>query len=66
MKNISKKLQTHREAIAPLLVISNEQEYDAAIKRLNELLDEIGTNEKHLLYSQLDTLGTLILFFYRS
>ena len=27
---------------------------------MNELLDEIGTNEKHPLYSLLDTLGTLI------
>ena len=27
---------------------------------MNELLDEIGTNEKHPLYSMFDTLGTLI------
>ena len=27
---------------------------------MNGLLDEIGTNEKHPLYSLLDTLGTLI------
>jgi len=30
------------------------------MKRLNELLDEIGHNEKHPLYGLLDTLGTLI------
>jgi HTH-type transcriptional regulator/antitoxin HigA len=46
--------------IAPLLTIRNEHDYNAAIKRLNELLDEIGDNEKHPLYSLLDTLGTLI------
>jgi HTH-type transcriptional regulator/antitoxin HigA len=53
-------LQTHWEIIAPLLIIRNEREYNAAVKRMNELLDEIGTNEKHPLYSLLDTLGTLI------
>jgi hypothetical protein len=29
-------------AIAPYLTISNEQEYDAAVARLNALLDEVG------------------------
>ena len=53
-------LQTHWEIIAPLLIIRNEREYNAAVKRMNELLDEIGTNEKQPLYSLLDTLGTLI------
>src|SRR4030095_7672716 len=42
------------------LSIRSEREYDAAVKRLNDLLDEIGTNEKHPLYSLLDTLGTFI------
>lgn len=46
--------------IAPLLTIRNEREYDAAVKRMNELMDEIGTNERHPLYSLLDTLSTLI------
>ena len=31
-----------------------------AVKRLNELLDEIGENEKHPLYGLLDRLGALI------
>lgn len=30
------------------------------MKRLNTLLDEAGTNERHPLYGLLDTLGTLI------
>lgn len=46
--------------IAPLLSIRNEREYNAAVKRLTELLDDVGSNEKHPLYSLLDTLATLI------
>ena len=56
----SEELQVHWTNIAPLLTVRNEREYNAAVKRLNELLDEIGDNEKHPLYSLLDTLGTLI------
>lgn len=56
----NKELQVHWMNIAPLLTIRNEREYNAAVKRLNELLDEIGDDEKHPLYSLLDTLGTLI------
>ena len=60
MTLINEELQIHWKNIAPLLTIRNEREYDAAVKRLNELLDEIGDNEQHSLYSLLDTLGTLI------
>lgn len=42
------------------MTIRNEEEYEQAIKRLNDLIDEIGTNEQHPLYNFLDTLGTLI------
>jgi len=56
----SDDVQVHWEKIYPLLAIRNEREYNAAVKRVNELLDEIGTNEKHPLYGLLDTLGTLI------
>ena len=55
-----KELETHWVNIAPLLTIRNEREYNAAVKRLNELLDTIGDNTKHPLYGLLDTLGTLI------
>lgn len=41
-------------------IIRNEREYDRAAKRLNTLLDEVGTNERHPLYGLLDTLGTLV------
>src|SRR5690242_1364837 len=60
MTLVTKELQTHWNNIAPLLTIRNEREYNGAVKRLNELLDEIGDNEKHPLYGLLDTLGTII------
>ena len=54
------QIQTYWQNISPLLTIRNEREYDTAVERMNELLDEIGTDENHPLYSLLDTLGTLI------
>ena len=60
MHSLPKDLQTHGDSIRPLLTIRNEREYASAIKRLNALLDEIGDNERHPLYSLLDTLGTLL------
>jgi HTH-type transcriptional regulator/antitoxin HigA len=54
------ELQQHWTAISPLLSLRNEQEYDQAVERLNRLLDEVGTDEQHPLYTLLDTLGTLI------
>jgi hypothetical protein len=35
-------------------------EYDRALARLDELLDLVGTNARHPLYSLLDTMGTLV------
>jgi len=60
MTFVNDQIQTYWTNIAPLLTVHNEREYNAAVKRMNELLDEIGTNEKHPLYSLLDTLGILI------
>ncbi len=60
MSVITKNVQNHWATIRPLLTIHNEREYDLAVKRLNSLLDEIGTNERHPLYELLDTLGALI------
>jgi HTH-type transcriptional regulator / antitoxin HigA len=39
---------------------SNDSEYEQAIARLNSLIDEVGTNTAHPLYTFLDTLGILI------
>src|SRR5579864_2519908 len=60
MTGISSTLQQHWMAISPLLSVRNEDEYDLAVERLNHLLDEVGTDEQHPLYSLLDTLGTLL------
>ena len=60
MSAITNEVRTHWATISPILSIRNEREYDLAIKRLAQLLDEIGTNERHPLYGLLDALGTLI------
>jgi len=60
MTTIPADLQTHWTPIAPLLSIRNEVEYDAAVERLNALVDEIGTNDEHPLYGLLDTLGAVV------
>lgn len=60
MKSLPKHIQESWKVIAPLLSVNNEEEYDAAVTLLNQLLDEIGEDEEHPLYSLLDTLGSLI------
>jgi HTH-type transcriptional regulator / antitoxin HigA len=60
MSIIDQKLQTHWRAVEPLLSVRNEDEYDLAVERLNQLIDEVGTDEQHPFYMLLDTLGTLI------
>ncbi len=56
----SEEIRQHWTAIGPLLSIHSERDYDLAIERLNHLLDEVGSDEDHPLYTLLDTLGTLI------
>ena len=60
MSASSEHLLSHWASIRPLLTIRSERDYDRAVRRLNGLLDEIGTNEQHPLYGLLDTLGPLI------
>ena len=60
MTIISQAIQQHWTAISPLLSVRNEDEYDRAVEYLNRLLDEVGTDEQHPLYTLLDTLGTLL------
>jgi HTH-type transcriptional regulator/antitoxin HigA len=57
---ISKSLEQHWAAVRPFLSIRDEQDYDTAIELLNQLVDEVGTDEAHPLYSLLDTLGTVL------
>lgn len=37
-----------------------KRDYDAAVVRLNQLLDEVGDQADHPLYGLLDTLGTIV------
>ena len=60
MTALEKNLQQHWPALRPLLVIRNEEQYEQAVEYLNDLIDEIGTDETHPLYELLDILGTLI------
>ncbi len=60
MSVITEDIQAHWRVVRPLFSIRNAKEYDAAIERLNALIDEIGTNEQHPLYELLDTLGAVI------
>lgn len=60
MSAIARDVQEHWAAVSPLLTIRNEREYDLAVERLNSLLDEIGTNQLHPLYTLLDALGTVL------
>jgi HTH-type transcriptional regulator / antitoxin HigA len=48
------------EEYAPLLAIRNEREYDTAVARLNDLVDEVGDNPKDSRYRFIDTLSVLI------
>ena len=43
----------------PVLTVRSEADYDRAVARLNELLDEVG-DDATPLYGLLDTLGTLV------
>jgi HTH-type transcriptional regulator / antitoxin HigA len=60
MTNIAPELRQQWKEIAPYLTITNEQEYDEAVERLNTLLDEVGDDQSHPLYGLLNTLGILI------
>ncbi len=46
--------------LEPLLTIRDEVAYQRSLDQLNGLVDLVGTDEQHSLYSLLDTLGILI------
>ena len=48
------------QELESVLSVTSAEEYDRAIEHIDELLDEVGTDESHPLYMMLDTLGTLI------
>lgn len=60
MNVITNDVQTHWTFIRPFFIISDDDAYDMAVELLNQLLDEVGTNERHPLYDFMDTLGTVI------
>ena len=60
MTTIASEIKQQWTLIASYLTINNDQEYEQAVARLNSLIDEVGTDEAHPLYSLLDTLGILI------
>ena len=60
MTKTIQEIQPHWVAIRPYLSIRDEQDYDRAVEQLNQLIDEVGTNEEHPMYEYLDTLGTII------
>ena len=60
MTTVPLELERHWAVISPLLSIRDDHDYDLAVERLNGLLDEVGTDERHPLYTLLDTLGTIM------
>jgi HTH-type transcriptional regulator / antitoxin HigA len=60
LSTITPKIKQQWVEIAPYLTINNGFEYDQAVARLNSLIDEVGTNTAHPLYTFLDTLGIVI------
>jgi HTH-type transcriptional regulator / antitoxin HigA len=48
------------ELLEPFLAIRTEPEYDAAVARLNALVDEIGDSPKDPRYRLIETLSVLI------
>jgi HTH-type transcriptional regulator/antitoxin HigA len=54
------QLERFWSLLESVLLIRNEREYQSSIEQLNSLLDLVGTNDRHPLYSLLDTLGVVI------
>lgn len=60
MTTTIKTLEPHWQAISPYMTIRNEGDYDRLVEQLNELIDEVGTDESHSMYGFMDTLGTVL------
>ncbi|EDX85310.1 hypothetical protein S7335_3009 [Synechococcus sp. PCC 7335] len=60
MTAIASDIRKQWSVIAPILTIRTEQDYDHSIERLNSLVDEVGTDETHPLYTLLETLSLVI------
>lgn len=60
MTQMIQDIQPHWTAIRPFMTIRNEADYDRLVAQMNQLIDEVGTNEEHPMYEFLDTLGTIL------
>ncbi len=60
VKKFSEAIQPYWAVLEPVLVVRTATDYDAAVARLNQLLDEVGDDVRHPLYGLLDTLGTVV------
>ncbi len=60
MSVLLNQIAPHWAVLGPLFTIRTERDYDGAVERLNELLDAVGTDERHPLYGLLDTLGAVV------
>ena len=60
VKKFSEAIQPYWAVMEPVLVVRTATDYDAAVARLNQLLDEVGDDVRHPLYGLLDTLGTVV------
>ena len=55
MKSGTNGATKNPESLEPFLAIRNEREYDAAVARLNALVDEVGDHAKDSRYRLIET-----------
>lgn len=60
MNIATENIREHWNPIRHIFSVGSDEEYDRAIEFLNNLIDEIGTDERHPLYGLLDALGAVI------
>lgn len=60
MKIRTNGVSKNPESLQPFLAIRTEREYDAAVARLNALVDEVGDNTRDARYRLIETLSVLI------
>ena len=60
VKKFSEAIQPYWAVMEPVLVVRTATDCDAAVARLNQLLDAVGDDVRHPLYGLLDTLGTVV------
>jgi HTH-type transcriptional regulator/antitoxin HigA len=60
MKTRTTRATKNLESLAPFLAIRTGREYDAAVARLNALVDEVRNNTRDARYRLIETLSVLI------